>query len=166
MRARIADFTSSAAEGVMQFGEKGGYGTTLRDEDFVWGSNGVAMNQSMVLLVAQRLGADKKCREGAASNLHYVLGRNCWGTSWVTGVGQRAFMKPHHRPSAADAIEAPWPGLMSGGPNARPADERAKQVKAAPPMRMWVDATEAYSMNEVAINWNAPLVFVLAALAE
>jgi endoglucanase len=30
-------------------------------------------------------------------------------------------------------------------------------------MRMWIDDERAYSMNEIAINWNAPLVFLLAA---
>jgi len=30
-------------------------------------------------------------------------------------------------------------------------------------MRMWLDDQAAYSANEIAINWNAPLVFVLAA---
>jgi endoglucanase len=28
---------------------------------------------------------------------------------------------------------------------------------------MWVDDDRAYSLNEIAINWNAPLVFLLAA---
>jgi len=28
---------------------------------------------------------------------------------------------------------------------------------------MWMDDQRAYSLNEVAINWNAPLVFLLAA---
>jgi endoglucanase len=28
---------------------------------------------------------------------------------------------------------------------------------------MWIDNDQAYSMNEIAINWNAPLVFLLAA---
>ena len=32
-----------------------------------------------------------------------------------------------------------------------------------PPARMYLDEQEAYSANEVAINWNAPLVFLLAA---
>jgi endoglucanase len=30
-------------------------------------------------------------------------------------------------------------------------------------MRMWLDDQMAPSLNEVAINWNAPLVFLLAA---
>jgi len=31
-------------------------------------------------------------------------------------------------------------------------------------MKMYRDAEAAYSMNEIAINWNAPLVFALAAV--
>jgi endoglucanase len=33
-----------------------------------------------------------------------------------------------------------------------------------PPMQMYKDDEAAYSMNEIAINWNAPLVFLLASL--
>jgi hypothetical protein len=39
----------------------------------------------------------------------------------------------------------------------------ADALPKAPPMRMWLDDQRAYSLNEVAINWNAPLVFLLAA---
>jgi endoglucanase len=28
---------------------------------------------------------------------------------------------------------------------------------------MWIDDEQAYAVNEIAINWNAPLVFLLAA---
>ena len=31
-----------------------------------------------------------------------------------------------------------------------------------PPMRMFLDDQESYASNETAINWNAPLVFLLA----
>jgi endoglucanase len=72
-------------------------------------------------------------------------------------------MHPHHRPSAADGIDAPWPGMLSGGPNQYGGDMVANAVPKRPPMKMWVDDQRAYSMNEIAINWNAPLVFLLAA---
>ena len=32
-----------------------------------------------------------------------------------------------------------------------------------PPAKMYLDELASYSSNEVAINWNAPLVFALAA---
>lgn len=33
---------------------------------------------------------------------------------------------------------------------------------ATPPARCYLDDQESYAGNEVAINWNAPLVFLLA----
>jgi endoglucanase len=117
----------------------------------------------LLLLIADRIQPTPRFREAALGNLHYLLGRNCFGVSWVTGVGTNPFQHPHHRPSAADGIDAPWPGLLSGGPNAHPADTIARTVPKQPPMRMWIDDQRAYSMNEIAINWNAPLVFLLAA---
>jgi endoglucanase len=123
----------------------------------------VAANQSLLLLIANRFQPDKGLLEAALGNLHYLLGRNCFGVSWLTQVGKRPFLHPHHRPSAADGIPAPWPGLLSGGPNGKPGDSVARALPKLPPMRMWVDDERAYSLNEVAINWNAPLVFVLAA---
>jgi endoglucanase len=39
---------------------------------------------------------------------------------------------------------------------------RAKIPSSAPPAKAYIDDQEAYAANEVAINWNAPLVFLLA----
>jgi endoglucanase len=132
-------------------------------KDYGWGSNSVAGNQSLLLLVANHFHPDRAAREAALNNLHYLVRRNCLGVSWVTQLGIRPFQHPHHRPSAADGIVAPWPGLLSGGPNAHGGDAVADKMPKRPPMRMWVDDQRAYSMNEIAINWNAPLVFLLAA---
>jgi endoglucanase len=92
------------------------------------------------------------CAE-ARDVLHYLLGRNTFATSFVTHVGARYAMHPHHRPSMADGVREPWPGMLVGGPNA---DGRA------PPARQWFDDEHDYKTNEVAINWNAPLVFALS----
>ena len=107
---------------------------------------------------------DLRYVEAAIDNLHYLLGRNTFSLSWVTLVGENSFRHPHHRPSGADSNAEPWPGLLSGGPNARPQDPamRSKLATGLPPAKMYLDDQEAYAANEVAINWNAPLVFVLA----
>jgi endoglucanase len=107
-------------------------------------------------------GASARSTRGALGNLQYLLGRNCFGVSWVTHVGTNPFLHPHHRPSITDNIAAPWPGLLSGGPNAKPADQVAQVLPKLPPIRMWLDDQMAFSLDEVAINWNAPLVFLLA----
>ncbi len=161
-KAAIRQKTHEAAQNLIQRSAGNGYANTLGPNDYIWGSNGVAGNQSLLLAVDHHFSPHRDAVDASLANLHYILGRNCFGVSWVTQVGSRPFLHPHHRPSAADNIVAPWPGLLSGGPNRHPGDAVAKQLPAAPPMRMWVDDTQAYSMNEIAINWNAPLVFLLA----
>jgi endoglucanase len=163
LKARIHKKTMAAAQSLIDRQLSNGYGNTLAVEDYIWGSNSIAANQSLLLLVAHQLQPEPGLFEAALGNLHYLLGRNCFGVSWVTQVGSNPFQHPHHRPSGADNIAAPWPGLMSGGPNAKPGDPVARTLPQLPPMRMWLDDQGAYSLNEVAINWNAPLVFLLAA---
>ncbi len=159
----IQQATQTAAAELIARTRTSGYGTSLLLTDYHWGSNSNAGNQSLLLLVANHFQPSPTTLNAALSNLHYLLGRNCFGVSWVTQLGQRPFQHPHHRPSAADGIAAPWPGLLSGGPNAHRGDAVADALPKAPPMRMWLDDQRAYSMNEIAINWNAPLVFLLAA---
>jgi endoglucanase len=162
LKERVVKQTAKAAQGLVARRKLSGYGNTLASKDYIWGSNSVAANQSLLLLIAHHFQPDRQFVDAALGNLHYVLGRNCFGVSWVTQVGTKPFEHPHHRPSAADGIPAPWPGLMSGGPNARPGEEAGRTLSKLPPMRMWMDDQRAYSLNEVAINWNAPLVFLLA----
>ena len=80
----------------------------------------------------------------------------------MTGFGGRSPLHPHHRPSAADGIDAPVPGLLVGGPNPGRQDGCAYPDTA--PDKAYVDDVCAYASNEVAINWNAPLVYLAAAL--
>ncbi len=159
----IQQATATAATELIDRAHTNGYGNSLALTDFHWGSNSNAANQSLLLLVAYRFQPNPSAHNAALANLHYLLGRNCFGVSWVTQLGLRPFQHPHHRPSAADGIPAPWPGLLSGGPNAHGGDATADALPKAPPMRMWLDDERAYSLNEIAINWNAPLVFLLAA---
>jgi len=159
----IQQATQTAAAELIARTHTSGYGNSLSLADYHWGSNSNAGNQSLLLLVANHFQPSTAAVDAALSNLHYLIGRNCFGVSWVTQLGHRPFQHPHHRPSAADNIAAPWPGLLSGGPNAHGGDAVADALPKAPPMRMWLDDQRAYSMNEIAINWNAPLVFLLAA---
>jgi len=159
----IQQATQAAAAELITRIHTSGYGNTLSLDDYHWGSNSNAGNQSLLLLVANHFQPSPTTLNAALSNLHYLLGRNCFGVSWVTQLGHRPFQHPHHRPSAAAGIAAPWPGLLSGGPNAHGGDVIADALPKSPPMRMWLDDQRAYSMNEIAINWNAPLVFLLAA---
>jgi endoglucanase len=45
-------------------------------------------------------------------------------------------------------------------------DVAAKMKGTCAPQKCWADDIRAFSMNEVAINWNAPLVWVSAWLSD
>ncbi|GJG87278.1 endoglucanase [Gemmatimonadetes bacterium T265] len=131
--------------------------------DFVWGSNAVAANQGVLLVQAYRLTRDPLFLRAAAAVLDYLLGRNATGYSFVTGFGARPPRFLHHRPSAADTVVAPVPGFLVGGPNPGQQDH-CPGYPSRLPARSYVDSTCAYAANEVAINWNAPLAYLAAAV--
>jgi endoglucanase len=142
------------------------YGITLQTRDYVWGSNAVVLNQAMVLLHAYRLNGQRAYLDAAQSGLDYVLGRNAVDISFVTGYGARSAMHPHHRPSEADGIAAPVPGFLVGGPQPGQQDKQGctAPYPSALPATSYLDNVCSYASNEIAINWNAPLVYVSAAL--
>ena len=155
-----------AADRIVTRSAANGYRISMTTRDYVWGSNGVAANYGMQLLVANAFQANPRYVETAIENLHYLLGRNTFSLSFVTQVGANPFRHPHHRPSGADQSPGPWPGLLSGGPNSGRQDDAMRDLKklpaGLPPAKMYLDDLGSYASNEVAINWNAPLVFLLA----
>ncbi|MBL7757706.1 MAG: glycoside hydrolase family 9 protein, partial [Chitinophagaceae bacterium] len=135
-----------------------------RISDFVWGSNAVAANQGMVLINAYLQTKERKYLDGALSNLDYLLGKNATGYSFVTGIGIKTPMHPHHRPSYADKIEEPVPGLLAGGPNANAYRQDKCSYKYREAERQYSDEMCSFASNEIAINWNAPLVYLSGAI--
>ena len=156
----------SAAGQIVTRSAANGYRISMTARDYVWGSNALAANYGMQLLVANAFQANPRYVETALENLHYLLGRNTFSLSFVTQVGANPFRHPHHRPSAADKNPEPWPGLLSGGPNAARQDGAMRDLQklpaGLPPAKVYLDDQNSYASNEVAINWNAPLVFLLA----
>lgn len=138
-----------------------GYHTVMGENprEFVWGSNAVAANQGILLLQAYKISGDKMYYGLALDNLDYLLGRNATGYCFVTGVGSHSPMHPHHRISEADGIIDPVPGWLVGGPN--PGRQDGSVYPTAIPNQAYTDLTAAYACNEIAINWNAPLVYLV-----
>ena len=142
-----------------------GFGVVISSGDFVWGSSGVAANQGVWLLHAYYVTGDEKYYKAALMALDYLLGKNPLDMSFVTGSGTKSPMHPHHRPSQADGITAPVPGMVAGGPHSGLND-----VKSCPnystgfPATTYLDNDCSYATNEVAINWNAPFAYLAGAL--
>ncbi|HZH94383.1 MAG TPA: glycoside hydrolase family 9 protein, partial [Flavisolibacter sp.] len=144
--------------------KRSAFGTAMggAKSDFVWGSSAVAANQAILLLNAYLQTGENKYLDGAISNADYLLGRNATGYCFVTGIGSRSPMNPHHRPSIADTLKEPVPGFLSGGPN--PGRQDSCTYEFFEPETAFVDSDCSYASNEIAINWNAPAVYLFNAL--
>ena len=119
---------------------------------------------AVLKLVAYKISKDKKYLASAQSDVDYLLGRNASGYCFVTGFGAKQVMNIHHRPSGSDGIAEPYPGFLAGGPNTVVLTDCPDINRSKFPAKSYVDAQCSYSTNEVAINWNAPLFFVLGAM--
>lgn len=164
---------AKAADSYLELEKKQGY-----EQPFVggggkypWGSNSFIVNNLVVLALAADLTKDPKYTHGVATGMDYILGRNPMDQCYVTGYGTRPLRHPHHRFWAQQAnpkFPPPPPGILSGGPNSGLQDPyvNAAGLKGCAPAKCYVDNIEAWSANELAINWNAPLAWVAAWLDE
>ena len=138
---------------------------------WTWGSTSNILNRSMLMALAHDFTGDARYRDGVIDGMDFILGRNPLDRSFVSGYGARPMQNPHHRfwaHSLDKSLPPPPPGAISGGPNStNMSDDVAAKLKGkCAPQTCWADDIQAFSLNEVAINWNAPLVWVSAWLAD
>lgn len=132
---------------------------------FGWGSNSGIANSAIMSLQAYYLTNDIKYKNYALAALDYMLGRNPTKYSYVTGFGTLTPMRVHDRKSESDGIARPIPGMLVGGANpANVSDCGASAYPSSQPALSYLDALCSYSTNEIAINWNAPLAYIVCAL--
>ncbi|PTQ59120.1 cellulose 1,4-beta-cellobiosidase [Sphingomonas aurantiaca] len=162
LRTRIA----ALADGFVAEGKRSGYGIPFAGTNYPWGSSSSILNRAIVLGVAWQIDRKPAYRDAVVASVDYIVGRNPLDRSYVTGIGTRPMQYPHHRFWAAAAdprYPAPPTGVLSGGPNSAAARELGP-MKGCAPQTCWIDDYRAFTVNEVAINWNAPLVWTAAFL--
>jgi endoglucanase len=150
------------ADGLLKLVEDSGYGTALSADNYIWGSILPILNNAIVLIIAKIITDEDRYQKAAQLQLNYLLGMNAMDISYVTGFGEKPFCFPHHRPSFADGVDEPVPGLVSGGPNKMSPDKATKEMipPHTPPAKFYIDHTSSASSNEIAIYWNSPAIFV------
>ena len=147
-----------------------GFGVPMSKGDFYWGSNSVAANMGVWLLYAYYLTGDSKYYKSAIRTLDYLLGKNPMDMSFVTGFGTKSPMHPHHRPSQADGVNEPVPGMLVGGPQPGGEDVGSQEWEcrdyrvSGAPAKSYLDDECSYASNEVAINWNSPAAYLAGAI--
>ena len=187
-KAKIADSITEAADTYIAQEEKEGFGipyeaTTFTDDinvgpgikitGYEWGSNSFVANNAIVMAYAYNSTGDAKYIDGVTTAMDYIFGTNALDFSYVTGYGSYYCQRPHHRLWSYE-LDKNFPmapkGVLSGGPGSGMQDPYIgglgykRGTLAA--QKCYVDSIEAWSVNEVTINWNAPLAWVTSFLDD
>jgi endoglucanase len=144
-----------------------GYRYALTSQEYTWASAKNGMAKAQILLLADELAANEAYKQAALEQVHYTLGRNALGTTYLTGSGDVMPMNPHSRMHIGTGTYIP--GLLVGGPNKFGGDPELDQmlkVQAPAPAKAYLDISGSWASNEYAIDYNAPFVFVLSYFAK
>ena len=137
------------------------------DGSYEWGSNSAVLNNQVVLATAYDLTGDPRFARAVLESMDYLLGRNALNNSYITGYGTQFSSHQHSR-----WLVPPPPGTVSGGPNSQRVTWDPVMNRLYPaghecaPQLCYVDDIEAWSVNELTINWNAPMAWVASFVAD
>jgi len=147
----------------VQRNSSNGYGVLLNS--YPWGSNSNNLNNIQILATAYDLTGNITFKNAALEAIDYVLGRNALAQSYIRGYGTKDTQNVHSRLYAHelnDQVPQSPAGAMAGGANEDASDPPADDVlQGCKPQMCYVDDVNSYSTNEVAINWNSALAWVV-----
>ncbi|MFC4561813.1 glycoside hydrolase family 9 protein [Nocardiopsis mangrovi] len=163
-----------AADGYLADLAQNPFGMPYATEDgaYYWGSSSQVLNNLVVLASAYDLTGDPVYRDGVLQGMDYILGRNALGRSYVTGYGENDTRNQHSRWYANQldpSLPNPPDGSLSGGPNSQTATwdgVALEHLAGCAPQACHIDDIGSWSTNELTVNWNAPLAWVSAFIAE
>jgi len=188
----VEDSILAAADEYMSTEDKQGYGIpylfdgepyndpnnldpSIKIKGYEWGSNSMVINNAIVMAYAYDQTGDGKYIDGVTQAMDYLLGTNPLSFSFVSGYGSYRLHNPHHRYWSEEldkTLPAAPDGVLSGGPNAGLQDPYVRALgfvpgkSTNPSQRCYVDSIEAWSTNEVTINWNSPLAWIASFLED
>ena len=148
-------------------------GNLIKITGYEWGSNSFVVNNAIVMAYAYDINGTNNYISAVTEAMDYIFGRNGNGFSYVTGYGTYHENNPHHR-FWSHELDSTFPyapsGVMSGGPGSGLQDPYVGGLGyvrgTVPPQKCFVDSIEAWSVNEVTINWNAPFAWAISFLDD
>lgn len=134
---------------------------------FEWGGNGTIASNGAILGLAYYLYKEEKYREAMFANFDYLLGANPTEYCFISCFGSKYPKNFHDRRMGSDGLEEPIPGYICGGANTnKMSDCGVSNYPSVAPARSYLDDVCSYSTNEIAINWNAPLVLLISMVSN
>jgi endoglucanase len=177
IRERVREFARRARDD----GERHPFQLTSHAD---WGSIGAGFTRTALYSIRRCL-EDREAAgdcEQALANVHYALGRNLLQLCYVSGlpgVTRGRVHAFHHWLASLQAQPYCYPGMVAGGPNARPEPNDVSWA-AASPLPIWgyfgdpafprdestpadgrYTDNDSWSTNEVAVEWQASALYSL-----
>ncbi len=157
--AQIAQQILNRADALVKKVSTSGY--HLANQRFIWGSNKMIATEGLTLILAYRMTDGPAYRQAAIDQIDYLLGRNPFNQTFVTGIGTHPVRHVNHIFARARKIAIP--GLLVGGANHDAQDEIAPKHRG---ILSYLDDEKSYATNEYAIDYNAELIALMSMVAE
>ena len=133
----------------------------LANDRFIWGSNKMSAEEGITLVYAYQITQDPHYLSAARDQIHFILGRNPFNQTFVSGIGANSVKNVNHLFARVKNIYIP--GLMVGGPNSGAQDGIAPKNLG---VLSYVDNAKSYATNEYAIDYNASLITLIVLSAN
>lgn len=131
---------------------------------YPWGSNGLVMNEAIVMAYAFDLSHKVEYFNGMSEAMDYLMGRNPLVKAFVSGYGENPVRNPYHRffcPQMVFENPPVPPGFVVSGPNSYASDPWATGGdRRIPTQKRYEDNAELWQYNEVSISLNASLAWI------
>jgi len=131
----------------------------IANHRFIWGSNKMTAEEGITLVYAYQLTEKRDYLSAAIDQLDYLLGRNHFNQTFITGIGTNPVKHVNHLFARAKNIYIP--GLVVGGANS---DAQDNKVAKNLGQLSYIDSEESYATNEYAIDYNASVISLIVNL--
>ncbi len=131
----------------------------IANDRFIWGSNKMTAEDGVTLVYAYQLTKNQAYFNGAIAQLDYILGRNHFDQTFITGIGTNPVKHLSNLYTRAKNISLT--GLVVGGPNAKAQDGMVYINKG---QLSYIDDQLSYTTNENAIDFNASVISLMVNL--
>ncbi|WP_310428621.1 glycoside hydrolase family 9 protein [Chamaesiphon sp. VAR_48_metabat_135_sub] len=159
LKLKLAEKILHRADALVKKVTTNGY--HLANHRFIWGSNKMTATEGLTLILAYRLTDGTAYRQAAIDQIDYLLGRNPFNQTFVTGIGTHPVRHVNHIFARARKISIP--GLLVGGANSGAQDGIAPKNRG---LLSYVDDEKSYATNEYAIDYNAELIALMSTIAN
>ena len=157
LQAKIQTKIQARAEVILAEVNQSTY--NIANNRFIWGSNKMTAEEGITLIQAYKQTKNIDYLNAAIDQLDYLLGRNHFNQTFLTGIGANPVQNLSNLYARAKKIA--FPGLMVGGANASSHDGMVLRNRG---QLSYIDDEKSYVTNANMIDYNASIISLIVQL--